>query len=398
MAQQELQLINALKEIFPEESWSWAIPALRRTPLIWNLLQSPGTLEYLVQEVGSEPSDWTPARIGAAVLKMEDPDLISWPIQSFNGLSTDLQNQVNQIYQDSVNQSEQNLNLTDVFLLSLALIGELETGKTWSEILGELSPLKKWVNPMIFCFDLIKDKADFIHNLEPDYGLEILSAIPVDPSGRIDILERVLLLMDAERMELWLREISKEVPDLVTILAQSVLDKTKFDKSNIQETLTLSLLNQLAGNDETALRLLEEASDQNQKIHGKLAANLNKVRTNLDQPQLNDKSWKELKQSLGDSEKTSENVQEISEVIRSLLDNKLFAAAGDLLSNIQDPLPDHPELLTALAEYALSQDQINRSSQLAVMALEKSQKMDHSPLSLSTVLFQLDMMEECLPQ
>jgi len=77
------------------------------------------------------------------------------------------------------------------------------------------------------------------------------------------------------------------------------------------------------------------------------------------------------------------------------LDNKLYAAAGDLLSKIQDPLPDHPELLTALAEYALSQEQINRSSQLAEMALEKSIKGDHAPLSLSSVLFQLDKMEEC---
>ena len=282
------------------------------------------------------------------------------------------------------------------FFLSLALIGETETGKNWSELLTELSPKKDWITALSICSGLIDDQLVFFRALDPKHALEVFSTVPLAPAHKIEILERVISPMGAEEMEKWLRGISKEVPDLVPNLARLILGNAKFDKNNIQETLTLSFLNQLAGNDEVALKLLEEASEQNQKFHGKLAANLNKVRTNLDQPRLSDKSWKELKESLGDPDLAGENVQDITEVIRSLLDNKLYAAAGDLLTKIQDPLPDNPELLTALAEYALSQDQKNRADQLAGLALEKSLVSDSPPLHLGSVLFQLGKMDECV--
>ena len=394
MAQQELHLINALKEIFPEACWSWVIPALRRSPLLWRELQEPDFISDLLQEIGPEPSDWTPGRIGAAYLNKEYPEAFTWPIRSFKDLSAEISSQAVNIYQELESSPEKEFSLADAFLLSLALLGELDAGKNWQELLNHLSLSDRWIPPLVFCYDFAQDQVEYIRSLDTDYGLSVLAAIPLDPPARIKFLERVLLPLDAKKMESWLKGISAEVPDLTSKVAQSLLAQVRFGAGDIQEVLTLSLLNQLAGNDEVALKLLEGANEKSQRLHGKLAANLNKVRSNLDQPSLGDKNWQELKQSLADSNATRDNVGEISDVIRSLLDNQQIAAAGDLLSKIQDPLPDHPELLIAMAEYALVQSQRARAEQLAVLALDKSILENYSSRHLSSILFRLNKMEE----
>ena len=395
MAQQELHLITILKGIFPEPSWSWVIPALRRSPLLWNELQDPDFLNLLVQEIGPEPLDWTPGRIGAAYLNKEHPGALTWPIGSFKDLSAEISSQAANIYQELETGPDNVLSLSDAFLLSLALLGELDAGKNWGDMLDPISLSQHWLPSLVFCYDLVKDQAKFIRALDPVYGLSTLAAIPLDPKARTEFLIKVLSPLSAKEMEAWLKGIQEEIPDLAPKIAQNLLTQIHFRKGDIQEILTLSLLNQLAGNDEIVLKLLEGANEKSQRLHGKLAANLSKARTNLDHPSIGDNNWQDLKQSLGDSKVTTENVGEISDVIRALLDNQQIAAAGDLLSNIQDPLPDHPELLVSLAEYALAQKQKNRAEQLAILALEKSILENYSSRYLSGILFRLDKMEEC---
>jgi tetratricopeptide (TPR) repeat protein len=396
MAKQELLIINALKNIFPEASWSWAIPALRRSAPIWGKLESEGFPQILVQEIGSEPTDWTPGRIGAAVLNREYSDLVNWPINSFSDLPAELRNQIHQTYQDYENSTDQILSLGDAFQLSLALLGEKNSGKTWQEIIGQLSPLDGWLFPLTCLFDLVEDQSEFIQVLNPDPGMQILLSRPLTPEARVEMLSGILFTMDTASLEKWIKALNKEVPDLAPKVAQSLLANQKLEPSSVQESVTLSLLNQLAGNSEAALKLLKEAAEKNHKLHGKLAANLNKVKAGLQQPQVNDKAWQELTEAISEPEGMDENVQEISDIIRSLLNNKYYAAAGDLISKLQDPLPEHPELITALAEYALSQNQKTRAGQLALLALEKTDGGKSPPKNLSSVLLQVGSLEECI--
>jgi predicted Zn-dependent protease len=396
MAKQELLIINALKNIFPEASWSWAIPALRRAAPIWAKLESEGFPQILVQEISSEPTDWTPGRIGAAVLNREYSDLVNWPINSFSDLPAELRNQVHQTYQDYENSTDQILSLGDAFQLSLALLGEKNSGKTWQEIIGQLSPQDGWLFPLTCLFDLVEDQSELVQALNPDPGMQIMLSRPLTPEAMVEMLSGILFTMDAANLEKWIKALNKEVPDLGPKVARTLLVKQNPEPSSIQESVTLSLLNQLAGNSEAALKLLKEAADQNQKLHGKLAANLNKVKAGLQQPQVNDKAWQELTKAISEPEGMAENVQEISDIIRSLLDNKYYAAAGDLISKLQDPLPEHPELITALAEYALSQNQKTRAGQLALLALEKTDGGKSPPENLSSVLLQVGNLEECI--
>ncbi|MCK4800952.1 MAG: tetratricopeptide repeat protein [Anaerolineales bacterium] len=394
MAKQELQLFNALKDIFPEESWSWAIPSLRRTSQIWGKLGADGFLQFLVQEIGKEPTNWTPGRIAAMELNRETSHEVIWPIRSFSDLSAELRHQVYKTYQEYGNSTDQLLDLDQAFLLTLALLGERSSGKTWQEIINQLSPLTSWISPLTFLFNCVEEQQEFIQALNPDPGMQILFSTPLDPAARVEFLSRILSPMDASSQEIWLKALLKEVPELAPKVARVLLIEHKPEPSNIQESVTLSLLNQLAGNTEAALNLLKEASDQNQKLHGKLAANLNKVRNDLQQPEVNDETWQELTAAIGKPSSLDENVGEIADIIRSLLDNKYYEAAGDLIDKLQDPLPEHPELLSALAEYALSQNQKTRAGQLALLALERTDQVNTPPANLSSILLQADLPEE----
>ncbi|MCJ7717556.1 MAG: tetratricopeptide repeat protein, partial [Anaerolineales bacterium] len=394
MAKQELLIIDALKKIFPEASWSWVIPALRRSPLIWGELESDNFLQYLDQEIGSEPSDWTPGRIGVAALNRESTEKVDWPIHSFDDLSAGLRNLVNQTYQDFENRSDQVLDISEAFQLCLALFGEKDSGKTWQEILNQYSSQNSWLFALSCLFDLVDDQQDLLRVLPPETGMQVLLSRPLTPSAVTNLLTAMMAGMDPVSQEKWIKVVNKEVPDLAPIVAKTLLTKQKSEPTSIQESVTLSLLNQLAGNTETALELLKDATDQNQKLHGKLAANLNKVRTGMNQPQVGDKAWQELTSTINSPEGMNDNVQEISDIIRSLLDNKYYTAAGDLISKLKDPLPEHPELLTVLAEYALSQDQKTRAGQLALLALEKGTGEISPPVSLSSVLLQLNLLDD----
>ncbi|MCK4490321.1 MAG: hypothetical protein KAU23_08685, partial [Anaerolineales bacterium] len=330
------------------------------------------------------------------MLNREYSDLVNWPINSFSDLPAELRNQVHQTYQDYENSTDQILSLGDAFQLSLALLGEKNSGKTWQEIIGQLSPQDGWLFPLTCLFDLVEDQSEFVQALNPDPGMQIMLSRPLTPEAMVEMMSGILFTMDAANLEKWIKALNKEVPDLGPKVARTLLAKQNPEPSSIQESVTLSLLNQLAGNSEAALKLLKEAADQNQKLHGKLAANLNKVKAGLQQPQVNDKAWQELTKAISEPEGMAENVQEISDIIRSLLDNKYYAAAGNLISKLQDPLPEHPELITALAEYALSQNQKTRAGQLALLALEKTDGGKSPPENLSSVLLQAGNLEECI--
>ncbi|MCJ7733099.1 MAG: tetratricopeptide repeat protein [Anaerolineales bacterium] len=392
MEKLELQRLNTLKNIFPEESWSWAIPALRRNSLIWEDIGSPDFAQVLVQDIGTDPSDWTPGRIGALQLARDESETIPFPILSFDALSAEVKGKVHQTYQAYEENQERPINMIEGVLLALALLGEKNTGKSWREIISQYAERVGWHIPLVILFGLIEDPIEYLRVLDPELALQVLLSNPINSDSLVGFLVRITQTLEIGELEKWFKAIQKEVPDLVSNIAQALLSSLNLDSGSMQETLVLSLLNQLSGNNEKALKLLEKASDQNQKIQGKLTANLNKVRSHLDEPQVSDKAWQDLKGSLSNEDGMADNLEEVAEIIHSLLAKNQVAAVGDLISKLPDPLPDHAELSLALAAYALAQNQPIRAEQLALTALELSRG---NPLeNLGTVLLNLGLNQE----
>lgn len=394
MEKLELQRLNTLKNIFPEDSWSWAITALRRSPAIWNKLDSVDFTEGLVEELGTDPEGWSPGKIATSHLQKAFDGRIDLPLLSFDDLDAEIKGKVQQAYQEYNEEQDDSPNLIQSVLLALALLGERDAGKSWTEIIQHYTERVKWSGPLAILFSLIDNQAGFLGSLDPELALQVLLSNPIKPEGITEILIEVLQDLDLEELEGWLKAIEKEVPELVAMIAQALLDSLDLKPENILEILTLSLLNQLAGNQTTALKLLEKATKKNQRIQGKLTANLNKVKTNLDEPQVSDPAWQALKGSLDRQGEMGENLSEVAEIIHSLLAKNQFAAVADLVGKLPDPLPDHPELLFVLAEFAHSQRQPIRAEGLAKKSLELSQ--GAPPEGLSKLLLKLELFEESL--
>lgn len=394
MEQLELQRLNTLKNIFPEESWSWAITALRRSPAVWNKLDSADLIQELVEELGTEPENWSPGRIGTALLQKNLDSPISLPISAFDELNADIKGEVQQTYQEYSEIKGDPPNLIQSVLLALALLGERDAGKSWAEIVAQYAEQAQWSGPLAILFSLIGYRADFLGALDPELALQVLLSNPIKPEGVADILIDVLQGLELGDLESWLKAIEKEVPDLIAIIAQALLDSLDLKPDSVPEILTLSLLNQLAGRQGKALQLLEKAAEKNQKIQGKLTANLNKVKTNLDEPQVSDPAWQALKGSLSRQGEMAENLSEVAEIIHSLLEKNQYAAVADLVGKLPEPLPEHPGLYHALAEFAHTQQQPIRAERLAKQALELTA--DAPPAGLSNLLLKLELFPESL--
>ena len=394
MEKLELQRLTTLKNIFPEESWNWAITALRRSPAIWNEMDSVDFTQGLIEELGTDPENWSPGKISAVHLQKNLNGKINFPIASFDDLDADIKGKVQQTYQEFDDTQEDPPNLIQSVLLALALLGEKDTGKSWAEIIDQYAERMHWSGPLAILFSLIENQADFLSALDPALALQVLLSNPIKPEGIADILIKVLQSLDLGELESWLKAIEKEVPDLISMIAQALLDSLDIKPDSIPEILTLSLLNQLAGYQTKALQLLEKAADKNQKIQGKLTANLNKVKTNLDEPQVSDPAWQALKGSLNSEGGMGENLSEVAEIIHSLLGKNQYAAVADLVGKLPDPLPEHPGLLFVLSEFAHTQQQPNRAERLAKQALELSA--NSPPEGLSNLLLKLGLFQESL--
>ncbi|MCJ7717858.1 MAG: hypothetical protein MUO54_15245, partial [Anaerolineales bacterium] len=381
MDQQELHRLKTLKSIFPEESWPWAITALRRSTLIWEKFDSAVFSQDLVQDIGMDPAEWTPGRICAVILARDESEPLSFPIESFDELSAELKGKVHQVYQDYEGSQDQSTDLVDGFLLALALLSEKNTGKSWQEIIAQFSIQINWQFPLVILFNLVDDQVEYLRILDPELALQVLLSNPLTPDMLVDLLVLVTGSLDIGDLEKWFSVIKKEVPDLTAVIAQALLTSLNLATGSIQEILILSFLNQLAGNGKKALNLLEEAAEQNQKLQGKVTANLNKVKSHLDEPQVSDKSWQDLKGSLSNEDSHNTNLTDVAEIIRSLLQKNQHAAAGDLIGTLPDPLPLNPDLALVMAEYAQSQKQYIRAEQYALQALELSQEIPLNNLS-----------------
>ncbi len=223
MEQQELQRLKTLKSIFPEDSWSWAITALRRNPAIWAEFDSTEFSQILTQDIGVEPQEWTPGRISAVLFARESEENIPYPIDSFDGLSAEIKGIVHQTYQDFEEKGKETPDLINGFLLALALLGEKRTGKNWSEILNQYKEQINWETPLVILFNLVKDPPEYLRLLDPELALQILLSNPSTPEKLVEILVEVVANLDIGDLENWFKVIQKEVPDLVTQVAQTLL-------------------------------------------------------------------------------------------------------------------------------------------------------------------------------
>ena len=396
MAEQETSPLPALKAFFPEDSLSWIIPALRRESTIWSALHKPDLLAAVQDRLGDRPSRWTPTRIALTVLEHQTAADLPWPLTSFQTLPPEISQQVHQSYQASQEDELAEYRLADCTRLALGLWGEVQSGKTWQNILSEMPVENRWQPVWTIVFGLVDSQEAFLACLSPDTAVHLLFTIPEDPSSKQQTLIDTINRLDAGKQLSWLQVLADENPALTAALAAELLKGQSAQPVQLDEKILAAELNQAAGNTRQALALFQQASNQNAFLQKSLSANLNRVIAAVSTPEKSQKSWRDLLEIVQDRDQLARHGKEIASVVFSLLENEHPQAAEQLLAALQDPLPDQPELLTAMAAFALEKGQQTRAGELALLALEKTPRTAPPPRAISPLLLELGMNEECL--
>ncbi len=393
MAKQDFSLITALKDIYPEDAWSWAIPALRREPLIWEALQGEHFRDKAKKEIGSQAEKWTPARLGVIALNLDLPFHLSWPLPPFNELPPELRQRVYKAYQASIEESSPPQSLSQAFLLALGLKQEKDAGKTWEELIQGPFPLSNWRGSFVCLYEMLDSPTALLKTLPEGLGIHIVFSRPAPPTAHRERLKGHLTLFPRQKQLNWLRILRSEKPETAAKIAKTLTTSPTQQPSTIAEMIGESQLHQVADDPRYALELLERASSLHKELKGTLAAQVNANHALVEAPQLTSKAWKDVIQTAKNPSELKRHADAISDLLRTLTKKKFYAAAENLIDAMEEPYPDHPGLLTELARFAISQGETGRARQIAIQALNLISEDAPAP-PLSGILFDLGLYEE----
>ena len=147
MANQDSSLIKELKDLFPTTSWTWAVPALRRDPLVWEIISDPEFRSQAADLLGDDPQRWTPARLGVLAVNQQYAPGASWPVTAFQDLPGELRGDVHRLYQDQDNQV-QNKHLVNACLFALLCSANGKPGNPGPRSYLSSLPPSEWSTPL----------------------------------------------------------------------------------------------------------------------------------------------------------------------------------------------------------------------------------------------------------
>jgi len=395
MANQDSSLIKELKDLFPTTSWTWAVPALRRDPLVWEIISDPEFRSQAADLLGDDPQRWTPARLGVLAVNQQYAPGASWPVTAFQDLPGELRGDVHRLYQDQDNQV-QNKHLVNACLFAFALLSEREAGKPWTEIVPQLTPPSGWSTPLSCLLGFSDLDLELVREIPAGVGLSILLAQPLPPEQLHDVLLKTLTGADGEGQIEWLRAIHQEHPALAVQIAGTLITHTDQDLKSLEDILQRVELHKLAGQSDRALELIDQASALQRSIKTSLVTDQTILESAQNQIQLTDPRWAELKKSLSSRDDLAGNLSRVVHLINALLEKEYFSVLENLVEILPQPYPEHPALLSALAAAAFHLDQPDRARELALAALDHISEQHPAPAQLGRLLLELELIEETI--
>lgn len=388
MTSPQQTLLTELKNIFPETSWKWVIPALRQDALIWHALQEADFRAEVIQTVGDKPQAWTPGRLGMAALNRELPSPPGWPPAQ---LSPDLQQKAAHCYRDYVQAPANTMTMAKACLLALALRENYQDTPSWKETLTPCQPLTAWKTPLACLANLIETRHELLDALPVSLGLHALLATPTPPDKAQKDLIKFLGILHLDKQVSWLQSLAPTKPDLTSQAAYTLASVESPPHPHLAELSQRAELYRLAQHPQKALEILQEASKRHQSAQTQLSAQVNTATAQLQGSPLTSVAWKEVITAARTPSGVEEHAADIVLLLNTLLSKEYTAAAENLVENIAVPYPGHPPLLTGIAKLALAQGDRARAKKLAHRALEALTESSPALPDLSEILLRVDM-------
>lgn len=396
MAKQDSSPIKDLKNTFPIDSWSWIIPALRRDPLVWDMLCDPTFRAQAVEVHGDLTVNWSPLGLGVLAVNQQHSPGIPWPLTSFDDLPADLMQMVYQRYQDQGPDKSRSQTLAESCLSSLALWAEHEAGKPWSAVLPPIDGSAAQLTELSCLWNLAGFDLELLKVIPPSTGIRLLLSQVLPEQQIKEYLVKHLLEAELKVQLCWLQDLKKENPEMTIQVARSLTPKLDREPKTLEVSLGQIALFHMADQQQEALQLIDRAAVIQENLKAELITRKNTLQVNFQQPQLTNDSWKELKNIASTSSSLVENAQRIVSLMEALLEKEYFAAIENLVEILPQPYPNHPGLLTILAVVAYQQEAPSRARELAKQALDQIDEQHPAPARLARLLLDLNMPEESI--
>ena len=384
-------LLTKLKNLFPRDIWEWLIPALRQDEQIWHTLQKEDFQAGVIQSVGENAQAWTPARLGTVALNQELPSLLKWPP---NQLLPDVQQMAAHAYRDYVQNPSAAMSLAKAQLLALALRENYRATPSWKEVLTSCQPLEAWKTPLACLYTLIDSRHELLSAIPVPLGIHALSATPMPREKAQKELLEFLSLLAVEKQVDWLRAFSASKPKLVSEVAHTLASVKNPRNPHTAELSQRAELYRLAQCPQEALEILHQATEKQKFEQAQLSAQTNTITAQLREDPLRSVTWKEVVAAARTPSGVREHVADIVLLLDTLVEKERLTAAENLVENIAAPYPQHPALLTSIANLALVQGRREDAQKLAQQALESLSENSSAPPALSEILLRLGLYED----
>ena len=282
-------LITFLKTTLPETSWSWVIPALKHDPVIWGSLLDQELFNKVAKTI-SEPKDWSPHRIAAVSLDIND--IKSLDDQDLEGAMVALDNFIG----NEGNLPPERTSLEAFAQISAGMVNRYTDN--YQSLLEELSTdmnvTSKWETALAIFFGIVPDQLELLNILISGRKKENLIPLamhgflcqPIPDNEQRKILKDLLTGLSIQDTFSILRYLNKSRPELTFVLAnewlinQSAEPSLAFSASNGKQFSQLTDLLQyadiytLAGQLEKAGNLKSRALNICNSIHAQISNDL----------------------------------------------------------------------------------------------------------------------------
>jgi hypothetical protein len=206
-----LSPILYLKDTLPEESWPWAISALRQDALVWSSLHDLPALKLAVQVLGDQPGHWSPFNL--ALLSL-DPKLSPGEPgkNQLETLPSALLDQAAQAFEDQLGTDPPELDLPRAGLLAIYLGGHLDE----ANLVG--------LDSVLAClFALLPEPGQILAQFTPHLAVHAVLSNPLPPSEQVKCFLRLLPNFEPPNRWVLLRDLACQRLKLAAAVTREVL-------------------------------------------------------------------------------------------------------------------------------------------------------------------------------
>jgi tetratricopeptide (TPR) repeat protein len=294
------QFLVELKRLFPQDTWSWMLVALRQDAVVWQSLEGTELGNRALEKLPAQPSKWSPAALSFLALDSEIrvEELSALPLKP---LTQPLRGKAIRAYEAWLRDSPAPVALAQAGLLALSLRERRRLKGSWDGLTAEFGLRREAARTVLAClYGMIPDPFELLKALirsgnilaQPRLALHALLSNPMPVEEQTNILRTLLGELPAADGQAVLRELSSMRPWLAATLAQNFLAQSQSTASQVVDRaesqdgqldqlcvflgdlLRQAEVNQIAAQPLRAASLLAESLKVAQSLQGHVSAQL----------------------------------------------------------------------------------------------------------------------------